>query len=73
LEKVRRLRQIRSERRLNFRIEIDGGITVETAGEAARAGCEILVAGTAVFGSPAPGEAVAALQRAAEGALAVRV
>ena len=73
LEKARRLRQIRNERRLNFRIEIDGGITLETAGEAARAGCEILVAGTAVFGSSAPGEAVAALQRAAESALAVRV
>jgi ribulose-phosphate 3-epimerase len=73
LDKVRRLREIRNERGLAFRIEIDGGITHENAGECARAGCDILVAGTAVFGTPDPAEAVAALLRAAEGALALRV
>ncbi len=73
LDKVRRLRQIRSERGLAFRIEIDGGITVDNVGQAAQAGVEIVVAGTAVFGAPDPGEAVAALYRAAESAVAVRV
>lgn len=73
LEKVRRLRQIRSERGLQFRIEIDGGITLENIGEAARAGCDIIVAGTAVFGGSNPDEAVAALHRAAEAAVALRV
>jgi ribulose-phosphate 3-epimerase len=72
LEKVRRLKHIRTERNLNFRIEIDGGISEKNAGDAARAGCDILVAGTAVFGKPDPGKAVAALLRAAEGALAIR-
>ena len=73
LEKVRRLRQIRAERGLGFRIEIDGGVTLDNVAEVARAGCDIIVAGTAVFGSPDPGEAVAALSRAAAGAAAVRV
>jgi ribulose-phosphate 3-epimerase len=73
LEKVRKLRQMREDRRLDFRIEIDGGISEATAGQAARAGCDILVAGTAVFGASAPGDAVAGLLRAAENALAVRV
>ena len=73
LEKVRRLKQVRSERSLGFRIEIDGGITLENVPEAARAGCDIIVAGTTIFGSPDPGEAVAALSRAAEAAVALKV
>ena len=73
LEKVRRLRQIRSQRGLSFRIEIDGGVALDNVAEIARAGCDIIVAGTAVFGNPDPGEAVAALSRAAAGAAAVRV
>lgn len=73
LEKVRRLRQIRSQRGLSYRIEIDGGITVENVPDAARAGCDIIVAGTAIFQSPDRAEAVASLARAAEQAVAVRV
>lgn len=73
LHKVQRLREIRSERGLGFRIEIDGGITLDNVAEAARAGGDILVAGTAVFSSPDPGEAVRTLWRAAEAALALRV
>ena len=73
LDKVRRLRQIRSERGLGYRIEIDGGVTLENVGEIARAGCDIVVAGTAVFAGADPGERVAALLRAAEGAMALRV
>ncbi|MBI3696753.1 MAG: ribulose-phosphate 3-epimerase, partial [Acidobacteria bacterium] len=60
-------------RGLGFRIEIDGGVTLDNVAEIARAGCDIIVAGTAVFGSPYPGEAVTALSRAAAGAAAVRV
>ena len=73
LEKVRRLRALRAERGLSFRIEIDGGITRENIGDAARAGCDIIVAGTSVFGGPDPAEAVAALSREAERAVALRV
>lgn len=45
LEKVKWLRP-----RFKGLISIDGGINLETAGEAVRSGADILVAGTAVFG-----------------------
>jgi ribulose-phosphate 3-epimerase len=51
LEKVRRLRRIITERGLRTRIEIDGGIDKNNIGEVAAAGAEIMVAGTAVFGT----------------------
>ncbi len=73
LHKVRRLRELREERGLEFRIEIDGGITLDNVAEAARAGCDIIVSGTAIFSRPDPGEAVAAMARAVEAAVAVRV
>lgn len=73
LEKVRRLAEWRSRRDLHFRIEIDGGITLDNAGEAARAGCDIIVAGTAIFHTPDPGQAVREMMQAAERAVAVRV
>ncbi len=50
LKKVRQLVEMRTERGLNFRIEIDGGIGPDTIGDAVRAGVELLVAGNAVFG-----------------------
>ena len=37
-------------------LEIDGGITTDTIGRAARAGCNVFVAGTAVFGKRKKGE-----------------
>ena len=73
LDKVRRLVRLRNDRGLDYRIEIDGGITAENVGEAARAGCDIIVAGTAIFQNSDPGEAFAALAKAAERALALRV
>jgi len=52
-------------------IEVDGGITPETAGGAARAGANVLVAGTALFKDPAGlAHAVAELRAAAESARA---
>ena len=36
---------------LNCLLEIDGGINLQNAGEAASAGADILVAGSAVFGA----------------------
>ena len=54
LHKMRKLAQIRAERGLNYRIEVDGGIALETVAEVVRAGAEILVAGNAVFGNGDP-------------------
>ena len=49
LHKIAQLAQIRRERKLNFRIEVDGGVAHDTVGEVVRAGAELLVAGSAVF------------------------
>jgi ribulose-phosphate 3-epimerase len=50
LRKMTQLAQIREKRGLNFRIEVDGGVALETVADVVRAGGEILVAGSAVFG-----------------------
>ena len=50
LDKIRKLVTMRNAHGLNFRIEVDGGIDLKTAGEVVRAGAEVLVAGNAVFG-----------------------
>lgn len=50
LDKVRRLVRMREERGLDYRIEIDGGVALDTVGDIVAAGAEILVAGNAVFG-----------------------
>ena len=49
LHKLRRLKSLREQRNLHYRIEVDGGIAVDTVGQVVRAGAEILVAGNAVF------------------------
>jgi ribulose-phosphate 3-epimerase len=54
VHKIRRLADLRAQRSLNYRIEVDGGIGLETVGEVVRAGAEILVAGNAVFGKGDP-------------------
>lgn len=65
MHKMRRLAEIRSQRRLNYRIEVDGGVALDTIADAVRAGAEILVAGNAVFGSGDPKKNAEALLRAA--------
>ena len=50
LHKIRRLAEIRRERKLHFRIEVDGGVALDTVADVVRAGAEVLVAGNAVFG-----------------------
>ena len=64
LEKVRSLRRMIDERRLNVRIEIDGGIDLTNIGEVVAAGAEIIVAGTAIFGTGDPAAAVRDLREA---------
>ncbi len=49
IDKVKRLRKMISERGFNTLIQIDGGVTLENAGELYGAGCDCLVAGSAVF------------------------
>ena len=73
LHKMRRLAEIRSERGLNYRIEVDGGVAHDTVADVVRAGAEILVAGNAVFGSGDPKKNAEALLKAATEAAMVKV
>ena len=54
VHKIRRLADLRAERGLVYRIEVDGGIDLTTIADVVRAGAEILVAGNAVFGKGDP-------------------
>jgi len=73
LHKVRKLVDLRNERRLSYRIEIDGGVALDTVGDVVRAGAEILVAGNAVFGKGDPTTNARQLLKSAAEASLVRV
>lgn len=51
LEHVRAAAKIRERKKLDFLIEIDGGVNTETAGWCREAGVDVLVAGTSIFKS----------------------
>ena len=73
VSKIAQLSRIRKERGLQFSIEVDGGITVENVANVVRAGCDWVVAGSSVFHTVNPGNAVRDLQRAAGTAHLVHV
>lgn len=73
LHKMQQLANLRAERRLNYRIEVDGGVAVDTVGDVVRAGAEILVAGNAVFGNGDPKSNAQKLLKAAVEATLQRV
>ncbi|MEO5719067.1 MAG: ribulose-phosphate 3-epimerase [Chthoniobacterales bacterium] len=62
LEKVRRARALRDSLGLEYDIEVDGGITPETAPLTIAAGANVLVAGTFVFKSPDYAAAIRSLR-----------
>jgi len=49
-EKINKARQIKQEYGLDYKIEVDGGINVNTIREVIEAGAEIIVVGSAIFG-----------------------
>ncbi len=67
LEKVRKLARERQAQGLSFRIQADGGIGAENARACVKAGVDVLVTGSGVFGKTNLCEAVRAVLRAAEG------
>jgi ribulose-phosphate 3-epimerase len=52
MEKLTRARALREQHGARFLIEVDGGIKPHNAAEAAAAGADVLVSGSAIFGSP---------------------
>ncbi len=73
LKKVRQLARIRSERGLDFAIEIDGGVGMENIAEVAKAGVDWVVAGSSVFRAKDPAQAVRDMHRTAQEAFSVKV
>lgn len=68
LEKVRQARHLVDTGHLKLLVEIDGGINAETIEQAAQAGVDCFVAGSAVYDAAEPGKAVEALRAQAAGA-----
>jgi ribulose-phosphate 3-epimerase len=66
LAKVRDVRRRATVKSLDVRVEVDGGIAADTIEQAAEAGADAFVAGTAVFGAADPAEAVRRLRALAE-------
>lgn len=65
LDKVEAIAALARRNGLSFDIEVDGGINDETIGAAARAGANVFVAGSYVFGAENPREAIGVLRAAA--------
>ena len=49
LDKIRYFEQMRRERDLSFLIQVDGGVSPNTAADVVRAGADVLVCGSALF------------------------
>jgi ribulose-phosphate 3-epimerase len=67
LEKVKQLRKIIDDKKLNVLIEVDGGVTVENAQDLVNAGADVLVAGNTVFSSADPKETIKKLKAVSRG------
>jgi ribulose-phosphate 3-epimerase len=68
LDKVRTARRLVDTGHLKLLVEIDGGINPDTIEQAAEAGVDCFVAGSAVYGADDPARAVAALRERARAA-----
>lgn len=73
IDKVRRLAAWRRQTGLDYKIQIDGGITLQNVGAVAQAGADWVVAGSSIFGTADPGATVHDMQQRARDAVAVRV
>jgi ribulose-phosphate 3-epimerase len=71
--KIRELREVRERYNHTFRIEVDGGIGPDNVVQVVRAGAQILVAGTSIFHTPDPAQAVRSMMHQASEALVQRV
>ena len=65
LDKIRRARQLIERTGSQALLEVDGGIKVENAAAVLKAGADVLVAGSAIFGSPNYADTIAAFRTVA--------
>ena len=64
LDKVRELVSLREANKFNYLIEIDGGINANNIVDIAKAGCDVIIAGSAVFNNADPGAWLAKVKEA---------
>jgi len=65
LPKIQQADQWRREKKLNYRLEVDGGINNQTVAECARAGADTFVAGTSMFSQRNMGAAIKKMRKVA--------
>ena len=65
MPKIVKLREECARRGLSMDIQVDGGISAKTVETAAKAGANVLVAGSAIFGSYDPKETISLLRSSA--------
>ncbi len=70
LVKIAALRRMIDERDLDVEIEVDGGIKVDNVAEVVRAGANVIVSGSGVFGTKDLAATIAELRRRGEAARA---
>jgi len=72
LDKIESLRQMIDDKKLEVLIQVDGGVNLETIADVTKAGADVVVAGSAIYGADDYAATIAALKAAAdqiEGAL----
>lgn len=62
LEKIRHAKELIRRKNLGVEIEVDGGVNAQNIKEIARAGADIIVAASAIFGQSNPRKALAELR-----------
>ncbi len=72
LTKIVAIQEILEKAKNEAPIEVDGGISQSNAGDVVAAGADILVAGSAIFGSPDPSQAIEILRMAGSAGLLQR-
>lgn len=63
LPKIQQARTWRTQRDLSFTIGVDGGVDFKTVGDCARAGADVFVSGTALFGQSSLRRAVTKMEK----------
>jgi len=64
MPKVEHAVSLRSEKKLSFHIEVDGGVDIQTAPAAVAAGANVLVAGSSTYKAPDMAAAITAIRNA---------
>ena len=72
LTKIVAIQEILEKAKNEAPIEVDGGISQSNAGDVVAAGADVLVAGSAIFGSPDPSQAIEILRMAGSAGLLQR-